>query len=208
MKKRMHPRHLILGLLMLALLLALALPAPAQAQGEDFTWMLLTVTNESQFDYTLYLYGGTNYTLVVPPKTTTQFFVDKGWYAYSQVACNLTTNGTFDFTSTHYTINVPICGAPPSKSWNASLYYDTATDIRPIRIKIRNKTRLPIELYVRTLTEHHFMTFDPLETQELLLDNQDETYAYSYVACGELRSGYLLPRRGIPFDLECSGSNK
>lgn len=205
-------RLFILAIVILAFAAALARPSTAQAQGEEFSWMLLTVQNDSQFDYTLNLlsvYGATTYSLTVPPHTTQQFFVDKGWYAYTQYACNLSSSGTFDFTDTHYTIHVPICGAKPwqSAEVGASLLYDTALDIRPIRITVRNRTQLPIEVYIRTPNEHHFLTFEPLEIQEVLLNNQDERYAYSYLACGVLKTGYLKPYRGIPFDLTCDSNN-
>ncbi len=198
-------RSISLAFLLGAFLLVVAFPTGAvlAAEEEDPPYMFLDVINDSQFDFVLYLYGQVSYTITVPPKTQETFVLDRDWYAFTMDSCNLTEVGTFDF-HTHKTIHVPVCGATAGLVGQANNHIDTSDYIRPAMIKIRNKTHEQIEIYIRTLDEDHFMTFEPLETQWLLIDDSRDTFVFSYVACGVLQSGYTRLYVHVPFDLTCN----
>ena len=205
----MKNRSTLLRIIILAaMLFALAIPSGAAlAQDDDesdrpheiFFW----VYNESQFDFTLWLYGPVSYTITVPPDSEGFFVLKNGWYAFTMYSCNLYETGTMDFT-THKTMHIPICGATAGHIGQANNHYDASDYIRPASIQIRNKTLEPIDVYIRTLDEDHFMTFEPLEIQWLLIEDARDEFVYSYIACDVLQSGYTRLYVHVPFDLTCN----
>ncbi len=172
--------------------------APSPPPHEIF----FNVHNESQFDFTLWLYGPVEQTLTVPPDSDGFFILKNGWYAFTMKSCNLYDTGTFDFT-THKTMHIPICGATAGQIGQANNHYDASDYIRPARIQIRNRTFEHIEVYIRTLDEDHFLKFEPLEIKWVLFNNVEDEFVYSYLACDELQRGYVHFYRGLPFDLSC-----
>ncbi|MBC8507249.1 MAG: hypothetical protein ISR58_21460 [Anaerolineales bacterium] len=194
-------------IILAAIVFALAIPSVAVMAADDdddrpheiFFW----VYNESQFDFTLWLYGPTTYTITVPPDSEGFFVIKNGWYSFTMFSCNLSEVGTFDFT-THKTMHVPICGATAGHIGNANNHFDASDFIRPATIQIRNKTFEQIGVFIRTLDEYHFMTLEPLEIQWLLIEDARDEFVYSYIACDELVSGYTRLYISVPFDLTCN----
>ena len=204
MKKTPAITYFVIGLGLLVFMLAALMPAKvALAEDEEPTFMILYVNNDSQFDFTLWLYGPASYTITVPPRSTASYVLDRGWYAFTMESCNLTDTGTFDFTKAHQTIHVPVCGATAGYIGKAPLHIDASDYIRPVRIQIRNKTFEDVDVYIRTLTDHHFLSFEPSEIQYVVLSDAQEEYVYSYIACGVLQRGYFHPYTHVPFDLTC-----
>lgn len=196
------------GMVLVAVLLTVALPTrPALANADDENdkplYINLTIINQSQFEITLSLYGPNAYEIVVPPDTAENYWLDRGWYAFTMGSCNLSETGTFDFT-TSKTLHVPVCGATAGQISRSSVHLDSSDYIRPASIKIRNRTRQPVELYLRTLEEHHFMNFEAFEEQMLLIEDASQTFVYSYLACGELHAGYTRLYIHVPFDVKCN----
>jgi hypothetical protein len=193
-------------IILIAMMFALTIPSGAVLADDDdndkpheiFFW----VENESQFEFTLWLYGPQQYTVTVEPHSEARFILKNGWYAFTMYSCNLYKTGTLDFTS-HKTMHVPVCGATAGPIGKAGAHYDSSDYIRPASIQIRNKTLEYIDVYIRTLEEHHFMSFEPLEIQWLLVEDASQTFVYSFIACDELQSGYTRLYTHVPFDLEC-----
>ena len=207
----MKKRSTLLRIVILAaMLFALMIPSGfALAQDDDdddndvlreiFFW----VYNESQFDLTLWLYGPAEYELIVPADSEGFFIIKNGWYAFTMESCNLTDIGTIDFT-THKTMHNPICGSTAGLVGQANNHYDTSDFVsRPARIQIRNRTFERIEVYIRTLDEDHFLTFEPMESVWVLFNDIEQEFTYSYLACGELQRGTVTFYRMLPFDLDC-----
>lgn len=202
MKKRSTFLRMII---LAAMLFALAVPVGvAFAEDEEKPpYIFLRIYNESQFDFTLWVYGPNSYTITVEHDSEGFFVIDRGWYSFTMEACNLTKTGTIDFT-THQTIHVPICGATAGHIGNAPQHIDASDYIRPATIKIRNKTQEKIEVYIRTLDEHHFLTFEPLEEQYLLIEDASKIFTFSYTACDVLQAGNTRLYVHVPFDLTCN----
>ncbi len=198
-------------IILVVLLFALVIPTGVVlAQDEDDDnddsdrphEVFFTVYNESQFDFTLWLYGTAEYTITVPPDSEGLFILKNGWYAFTMSSCNLYEIGTFDFT-THKTMHVPICGSTAGRIGEANNHYDASDYIRPATIQIRNLTNYHIEVYLRTLDEDHFLKFEPLEIKWVLIEDARDEFVYSYVACDELVTGYTRLYISVPFDLTC-----
>ncbi|MBC8507948.1 MAG: hypothetical protein ISR58_08465 [Anaerolineales bacterium] len=164
--------------------------------------IVFEVINESQFDFTLWLYGPTEYDINVPPDSEGTFIIKNGWYAFTMNSCNLYEVGTFDFT-THKAMHVPICGATAGHIGQANNHYDSSDYIRPATIQVRNRTLEHLEVYIRTLDEDHFLKFEPLEIKWVTIEDARDEFVYSYVACDELLSGYTRLYISVPFDLTC-----
>jgi len=185
---------------LIALLAALAVPATA-AMAEKPPTVRLTVINESQYEFSMYLYGPEQRFLTVPAGATYAIIVNRNWYSFTMDACNYTESGTLNMTM-EQTIHVPICGGRALAPGYKPHHIDVADYIKPIRVKIRNKTGEQVGVYIRTLDEHHFLNFDAGEIQfDFMLKQQ---YVYSYFACDKLYAGYYTPYVSIPFDLTCS----
>ncbi|MBM3144007.1 MAG: hypothetical protein FJ010_03345 [Chloroflexi bacterium] len=209
----MKNRPTLLYIIILTILLfALVFPpgiAFAQDEEEDdgddsdkpkeiFFW----IYNNSRSKFTLELYGPATYTFTVSPETDSFYILKNGWYAFTMNSCNLSASGTFDFT-THKTLIVPLCGGLGGPTAQSGQHYDVSDYIRPANILIRNKTQERIGLYIRTLDEHHFLSFDPLEEQNILFEDVSEEFSYSYIACGALQAGMTRLYIRVPFDLTC-----
>jgi len=202
----MNRTKLLRIIILAAILFALVIPSGiAMADDDDndkpheiFFW----VYNESQFEFTLWLYGPTQYEITVEPDSEARFILKNGWYNFTMYSCNLYETGTYDFT-THKTMHVPVCGATAGHIGRAGAHYDSSDYIRPASIQIRNRTLEYIDVYIRTLEEDHFMSFEPLEIQWLLINDAKQTFVYSYLCHDELLSGYTRLYTHVPFDLTC-----
>jgi hypothetical protein len=202
MKIQPSIRKKIFVFVLVAMIFALAVPTGAVLADENDTSPIrLIVINQSQFEFTLWLYGPDKYEITVSPKSEDTYILDRGWYAFTMFSCNASVVGTMDFT-TPQTIHVPPCGGTAGPTGDSNQHIDTSDYIRPIRIKIRNRTEYPLDVYLRTVDDHHFLSFEPWEIQELILYDRDSKYVYSFVACGGLQSGYYKPTT-IPLDLKC-----
>lgn len=202
MKFQPSIRKITFVFVLIAMIFALAVPSGvALADEDDDSPVLFKVINETQFEFTLWLYGPNKYEVTVASESEGSFIFDRGWYAFTMFACNGSVVGTMDFT-TPQTMHVPVCGATAGATGDSNQHMDASDFIRPVKIKIRNKIQEPIEVYIRTLTDHHFLSFKPLETQYLVVNEAGSEYVYSYVACGKLKSGYFMPNT-VPLDLSC-----
>lgn len=204
MKKKSSLKWYAFTFVLVATMLALVMPGGVVRAAEEVETPYITfnVKNNSQFDFTLWLYGPNTYTITVPPKSEASYVLDRGWYAFTMNSCNLTEVGTFDFRK-QKTIHVPICGATAGLIGHANQHLDASDYIRPATIQIRNLTLEYVDIYIRTLDEHHFMKFDPLEIQYLLINDASQEFVYSFVACGVLHSGYTRLYVHVPFDITC-----
>jgi len=208
MKRQSSKLFLLLGVVMAVTIFALAVPGRNVMADDDSDtdkplYIPFTVINQSQFDLTLSLYGPSSYEITVPPKSEADYWLDRGWYAFTMESCTLSEVGTFDFTSRR-TLHVPICGGTAGIIDRSSQHIDASDYIRPATIKVRNRTRENVDVYIRTLEEHHFMKFDPMETQYLLIEDASQEFVYSYLACGVLHSGYTRLYVHVPFDITCN----
>ncbi|MBC8333024.1 MAG: hypothetical protein H8E28_13670 [Anaerolineae bacterium] len=205
MKKQPVQQILLLGLALTIGIFALAMPDEdvlAETGVDQYPYITFTIINQSQFDFSLLLYGPNSYDITVPPYSEVNYILDRGWYAFTMGSCNLSEVGTFDFTNDK-TIHVPVCGGTAGEVDRSSQHIDSSDYIRPATIKIRNQTRQNVDVYLRTLEEHHFMQFGPKEVQLLLIEDASQTFVYSYTACGKLYTGYTRLFVHVPFDIKC-----
>jgi hypothetical protein len=202
MKTQPSIRQIAFGLVLVAMIFALAVPAGAVfAAEDDESPIRFKVVNESQFEFSLWIWGPSKYEISLDPYTEAEYWLDRGWYAFTMLACNDSAVGTMDFTHPQ-TLLVPVCGGTAGVTGASYTHMDASDWIRPVKIKIRNKTDEPIGLYIRTVEDHHFLTVEEYETTTLLLNDSKSEYVYSYVACDKLHTGYFKPNT-IPFDLYC-----
>ena len=183
--------------------IALALPSGvvAEAPKAKRPYVALTVNNNSQFDFTLWLYGPEKYNLTVPPESQEKIVVDRGWYSFTMTACNITEVGTMDL-NIYQTIQVPVCGGVAFRHYKPH-QIDTSDYIKPIKITIINKTYEEIDLYLRTLNDDYFLHFDPMETKKQIVYRSQDQYVYSYIACDTLQRGYYTAGVTPPLYLDC-----
>jgi hypothetical protein len=201
MKKITRIRLTVLAVILFAVVFA----GSAMAADSASSVVRLSVVNNSQFPFYLYLYGGGyEYTLEVPAYTSDKEFVYPGEYSYYMEACNYSKFGTMDL-STFQTIHVPVCGGRAEGYKHASHHIDVATLVKPVRVTINNKTGENVGVYLRTLEDDHFLNFVPGESMELILRQEPGIqYVYSYLACGgQLISGYYYPLFRVPLELKC-----
>jgi len=202
MKIQPSIRQISFGFVLIAMIFALAVPAGAVlADEDDESPILFKVINETQFEFSLWIWGPSQYEITLEPETEAEYWLDRGWYAFTMLACNDSAVGTMDFTHPQ-TLHVPICGGTAGATGDSYTHMDASDWIRPVRIKIRNRTGEPIDVYIRTVDDHHFVSVDEYETEYLLLNDSKSEYVYSYVACDKLHTGYFKPNT-IPFDLSC-----
>jgi hypothetical protein len=165
----------------------------------------ITVLNNSQFPFYLYLYGGgEEFTLQVPARSSEKYFITPGEYSYYMEACNYSKFGKMDL-SVFQTIHVPVCGGRAAQKASKFHHIDVSTIMKPVKVKVRNKTREDIGVYIRTIEDHHFLNLVKGEVIELILKKEEGIqYVYSFYACdGQLVVGYYSPLARWPLDLKC-----
>ena len=199
--QKLHVRITVIAILLVALLAISSAPNDiALAEGAKPPFVRLTVINNSQYEFSLLLYGPGQYSFSVPAYSNGSWIVDRGTYSFVMRACNISKTGTLDM-SIYQILHVPICGGNAGAKGDKLHHIDVADYVKPIKIKIRNKTFEPIGLYIRTLERHYFLNLEPSEIQYLILPK--DQYVYSYVVCEQLVSGYYTPMVSPPFDLKC-----
>lgn len=199
--QKIHIRLTVFAILLVAILAISSAPNNiALADDAKPPFVRLTVINKSQNEFSLILYGPDQYTISVPARSDGSWIVDRGMYSFVMRACNISKTGTLDM-SIYQIIHVPICGGNAGAKGDKHHHIDVAEYIKPVKIKIRNKTFEPIGLYIRTLERHYFLNLEPREIQYLILPK--DQYVYSYVVCEQLVSGYYTPKVSPPFDLKC-----
>jgi hypothetical protein len=203
MKKALPIFHTTVRIaVLITLIITLVIPATdALAETIKPPIVRLTIVNESQFEFSITIYGPEYHFFEVPAKTTLVAIVSRDMYSFTMNACNYTETGTLDMTI-QQTIHVPICGGRAFRPGYKPHHIDVADYIKPLRVNLRNKTGAPVGIYIRTLDEHHFLNLDTGEIQSVILLKKE--YTYSYLACGELIVGKYTPFVSIPFDITCS----
>lgn len=165
----------------------------------------VSVVNTSQYDFYLYLYGGgADYTFDVPANSTAKYFITPGVYSYFMEACNYSKSGTMDL-SVFRTIHIPTCGGRASEYRSKFHHIDVSQIMKPVNVRVRNKTGEDVSVYLRTLDDHHFLNLTKGEMVELILRKEPGIqYVYSFLGCGgQLVAGYYTPLVRIPLDLKC-----
>lgn len=199
--QKLQVRLLVFAILLVALLGISAAPTDsALADDAKPPFVRLSVINNSQFEFSLMLYGPDQYNFSVPAHSDGSWIVDRGMYSFVMRACNISKTGTLDM-SIYQIIHVPVCGGNAGAKGDKHHHIDVADYVKPVKIKIHNKTSEPIGLYLRTLEKHYFLNLEPGEIQYLILPK--DQYVYSYVVCEQLVSGYYTPKVCPPFDLKC-----
>ncbi len=202
MKKITRIRLTVLAVVLFAIVFA----SSAMAADSTTSVIRLSVVNNSQFPFYLYLYGagGYEYTLEVSAYSSGKEFIYPGEYSYYMEACNYSKFGEMDL-STFQTIHVPICGGRAAGYKHKTHHIDVATLVKPVRVTIDNETGENVGVYLRTLDDDHFLNFKPGESMELILRQEPGIqYVYSFQACGgQLISGYYYPLFRVPLVLEC-----
>lgn len=161
----------------------------------------LIIENDSQFEFTLILYGPEDLNYTVNAHSSETDTIVRGEYYFMMRACNQTATGTMDL-SIHKTIYVPVCGGNAGAKGDKHHAEDVSDFIKMVKVKVRNKTHEPIGLYLRTLNDDFFLNLEPNEIQFVTVPK--DRYVYSYVACGELITGYYQSLVRIPLDLKCN----
>ena len=178
-----------------------------QATAESDQVIRLTLVNDSQFDFILYIYGKNHkqeYRATVAPYTTDKLFIEPDEYEYYMEVCNYSKLGQFDLW-TFQTIHAPVCGGKAEGFTHKAHHIDVSQLIKPVRVTIRNMTGEDVELYLRTQEDHHFLNLVAGEHLQVLLKKEPGIdYVYSFLGCGDqLISGYYTPRQTPPLDLKC-----
>ncbi len=205
MKKQTKIRLVIFAALLM-MVLSVAAVSVDNALAAKTNIVRLTVINESQFAFELYLYGPKDYTIKVPANSTDKIVVDRNLYKYYMEVCNYSKTGDLDMTI-YQTLHVPPCGGRGVTNPKQH-HIDVAQLVKPVRITVRNKTGEDVGVYIRTQTDHHFLNFKAGEIATVVLrkdkDMPEIQYVYSFQACGgQLISGYFTPRVTPPLDLKC-----
>ncbi len=204
MKKNVRIRLTVFAVLLIAVL-GFSAVFTTDALAETSSVIRVTVLNDSQFHFYLYLYGGGNqYTLEVPARSSNKFFIKPGVYSYFMETCNYSKFGTMDL-SVYHTIHVPVCGGSAGAKGTKLHYIDVSKIIKPVRVKVRNYTGEDIGVYIRTQDDHHFLNLMRNEVTQLILKKEEGIqYVYSFLACdGRLVVGYYSPLTYWPLDLKC-----
>ena len=202
MKKISTTRYIVLLGVLIALLGAVFLPnGVAQATVSKSPIVRLTINNNSQHPYTLTLYNSSNnYEVTVEGHTQSVMFIERGVYQFWMKACNHTKEGSLDLTMM-YTIHVPVCGGNSGKLGDKPHNLDVADYIKMVKVKIRNKTKEHIGVYVRTDENHYFLNLKPKEI--IYQTMPKDIYRVSYVACGDLIVTEYKSLVMMPLDLKC-----
>lgn len=202
--KKITPIRLSIFIAILAVIMvALALPGDNVMAFEDKSPNVrFTIMNHSHRTFTLTANGPEYHAFEVAPNSKGSWIVPRGTYSFTMEACNQTSSGTLNL-NIFQTMHVPVCGGNAGTVGQKNHNIDVADYIKMVRIKIRNKSRQPIRLYLRTIENHYYLNLDPREVTTLVVPR--DRYVYSYLACGELEAGYYEARVYVPLDLKCSG---
>jgi hypothetical protein len=204
MKKRTTIRLTAFVVLLIAIAgISAIFTTDALAETENV--IRVTVLNSSQFDFYLYLYGvGGEYTFDVPARSNAKFFINPGEYSYYMETCNYSTNGKMNL-SVFQTIHVPVCGGRAAEKGTKFHHIDVSKIVKPVRVKVRNKTGENVGVYLRTMEDDHFLNLTRGEVIEVILRKEAGIqYVYSFLGCGgQLVAGYYTPLVRIPLDLKC-----
>ena len=200
--KKLTPVRISIFVIVLALLMiALTLPTTAARANEGKSPNVrFTIINYSQHPFTLNAYGPETYTFEVSAYSKKIWVVPRGTYSFTMKACNQTSSGTLDL-NIYQVMHVPVCGGKAGGKGDKPHNIDVADYNKMVRITIRNKTREPVRLYLRTLDNHYYLNLEAREVTTLIVPR--DRYVYSFLACGELQSGYYSARVAIPLDLKC-----
>jgi len=174
-------------------------PATASIAGKP-PFVRMQVSNNSQFEFSIVIFGPSDYTLKVEPYTDKSIIVERGTYSYVMHACNNSAAGSINLNM-FKNIYVPVCGGSAIGKRENPHNFDTSEFIKGINIQVKNKTHEKISVYIRNLKKNYWVTVEPRETQTLLVFR--DQYVYSYVACGELQAGYYNARVNQPLFLTC-----
>jgi hypothetical protein len=192
--------RLIASLFILSTLALSFFPSGAALADDQTPMTRLTVINQSQFPFTIQLFGPEQYNLEVPAYETGFLLVLRGNYSFVMHMCNYTATSSIDL-NIFQKMYVPVCGGSARAKATKHHVIDASTILKPVTIKIRNKTKEPIGLYLRTLENHYHLNLVAGEVLKITVPR--DRYVYSYVACGELVAGYYNARVNIPLDLKC-----
>ena len=201
---KLTPIRLSIFVAVLAVLtITLALPGNnAMAVEEDQSPNVrFTIINYSHKPFTMRAYGPENYNFEVAAYSKRFWIVPRGTYSFTMEACDQTKSGTLNL-NIFQTMHVPVCGGNAGKIGEKNHNIDVADYIKMVRIKIRNQTKQPIRLYLRTIENHYYLNLEPKEVTTLVVPR--DRYVYSYLACGELEAGYYEARQYLPLDIKCS----
>jgi hypothetical protein len=206
MKKRIQLRLFIFAIVFAAVLGVSAVFA-GSALADVKPIISLAMINDSQFESILHIYGknyGNHYSLILTPYSDSKLFIIPDEYTYTLKACNHTKTGELDLW-TFQTIHVPVCGGKAVGFHNKPHHIDVSNLFKPVWVLIRNMTGEDVELYLRRIDDHHFLTLEAGEHLDIILWKEDGIdYVYSFVACGgKLITGYYTPRQTPPLDLKC-----
>jgi hypothetical protein len=201
--KKLTPIRMSLFIAILALLMiAVALPGDrALADGGQSPNVRFTIINYSQHPFSITLWGPDQFSYTVAPYSKKISIVPRGMYSFTMEACNHTSSGKINL-NIFQTMHVPVCGGTAGTVGQKLHNVDTSDYIKMVKITIRNKTREPIRLYLRTLENHYYLNLDPREVTTLTVPR--DRYVYSFVACNDLEAGYYEARVAIPLDLKCT----
>ncbi|HBY07289.1 MAG TPA: hypothetical protein DEH22_05700 [Chloroflexi bacterium] len=202
MKKLTLARVSIFLAIFVALLLVMALPGSnALADEGQSPNVRFTILNYSHQPFSINLYGSEQFSYTVAPYSKLVTIVPRGTYSFTMEACKHTSSGTINL-NIYQTMHVPVCGGTAKPVGEKIHDIDTSDYIKMVRITIRNKTKEPVRLYLRTLDNHYYLNLLPRETTTLVVPR--DRYVYSFVACGDLEAGYYEARVMIPLDLKCT----
>ena len=82
MMKKQYKTRLVIFVILLIAVLSIAAISTDVVYAVKTNIVRLTVINESQFEFVLYLYGPENYSITVSPNSTDKIMVDRNKYKY------------------------------------------------------------------------------------------------------------------------------
>ncbi len=199
MKKSTILKTVGLAAILFIILGVMISPATASTAGKP-PFVRMHVYNNSQFEFSIAVFGPDDYTLKVAPYTDKSIIVERGTYSYVMRACNNSVAGTINLNM-YKNIYVPVCGGSAIYKRENPHNFDTSEFIKGINIQVKNKTHEKVSVYIRNLKKNYWVTVEPGEAETLLVFR--DQYVYSYVACGELQAGYYNARVNQPLILTC-----
>ena len=200
MKKQRSARITLFVLAILVLSGVLAVSNSVALAEAKAPIVRFTIINESQHPFTLHLYGSEDHSITVEGRSHGILFVKRGDYHFWMRACNQVKTGVFDLSIT-MTMHVPVCGGNAGAIGDKQLHIDVSDYIKMVNVKIRNKTKEKVGVYVRTDENHYFLNLKPGEVIYQIMPR--DMYRVSYVACGELVVDEYKALKFVPLDLKC-----